>query len=113
VRRIQTAIRLLGNGYAQSFGPFTVQTQQEHGGRNRHTHGVRRLPLHRYHSAGQESAVAGPPTQDQEAHCCEQKHHAVDVPPSATGKSTVRDNYRELLQHEHLRNGKLIAQLVS
>lgn len=102
MRRIQTAVRLLGNGYAQSFGHVTVQAQQEHGGRDRHTHDVRRQSKYHNHSAGQESAVAGPPTQNQEAHCCEQEHYAVDVPAAATGKSTVRDNYRELLQHEHL-----------
>jgi len=83
-----------------------VQAQQEHGGRDRHTHGVRRQPWHHNHSAVEKSEVAGPPSQDQEAHRREQEHHAVDVPTASTGESTVRNNHRELLQHEHLRDGK-------
>lgn len=74
-----------------------MQAQQEHGGRDRHTHGVRRQSWHHNHSAVEKSSVAGPPSQDQEAHRCEQKHHAVDVPTASTGESTVRNNHRELL----------------
>jgi len=83
-----------------------VQAQQEHGGRDRHTHGVRRQPWHHNHSAVKKSAVAGPPSQDQEAHRREQEHHSFDLPTAATGESTVRNNHRKLLQHEHLRDGK-------
>lgn len=91
-----------------------MQVEQGHGGHTRHPGCVRRQPGHHCPGAGPESAVAGTPAQDQEAHRGQQEHHAVDVQAGGTtaaAEPTVRDYHRELLQHEHLRNGK--ASIVS
>lgn len=95
----QTVCRLLGDGNVEpSFGHVVVQAQQEHGGRGGHIDGVRGQSGHYHHGVVQKSAVAGPPSPHQEAHCGQQKYHTADVQASGTAtKSTMRDNNRELL----------------
>lgn len=87
-----------------------MQGEQEHDGDNRYTDSVRSQLGNHHYGAGQEGANARSPAPDQEAHCGQQEHHAADESTAATTEPTVRNHHRELLQYEHLRNGKCASR---